>query len=165
MKKTDELKLAKYQKMNRAQDFLNSIEGGSSIDNGLVEVVRIKNALEFLRSLKNMNEFEVLASEKAINSAMNFLSKTETYVKECVVEAERKRELLSAQLQQARETAKSEFEMSIKPSFDNIIASLEKIKSMPLPLLHKADAFSNINNDISTMYKKITDLTGQTYSR
>lgn len=165
MKNADKAKLIQYQKMDRAQDFLNSIEGGSTINNNSVEIVRIKDALEFLRSLKAMNEFQLIASEKATDHAIDFLSKQEVYIKECVLEAEKKRELLATQLQNAKQTAQIEYETIIKPSFENIIASLQKVRALPLPTTHKSDSFYAIKPDIEIMYRKITDLTGQTYTR
>ncbi len=165
MKKIDENKLREYQKMNRVQDFINSIEDSNIVDTKVLNFEKIKNALDFLRSLKEKNEFELLASEIATISAMKYLHEMEVYIRECIVSAHQKRDELAKQLKEARESSLKAFETIIKPNFQEIIKALEKVQKMPLPRTHKRDAFSTISDDMQKEIKVITDLIGTTYSR
>ena len=165
MKKIDEQKLRQYQTMNRAQDFLNAIEGGNTLENSSVNILKIGEALSFLRSLKDMNQFQILASEVATISAMAYLKETETFVVDCILRAEKKRNEVSAQLSKARDKSRELLNKEIMPAFEKIHDALSKVYAMPLPHNLRKDSTNGIKDDISREYRKISDMLGITYNR
>lgn len=165
MKKIDEQKLRTYQAMHTARDFINSIENSNVVDDRALNLIKIKDAIVFLRNLKEKNEFEIMASENATVSAIKYLVEMEAYIKDCVITAHQKRDELSEQLQNARESSLKAFKTVIKPSFEKIQKALQEVQKMPLPRTHRKDAFSVIKDDMQAEYRKISDLIGQTYSR
>ena len=128
-------------------------------------IIEIKDAILFLRSLKDKSEFEIIASNEATVVAIKYLDETKTYIEDCVIEAHRKREELSTSLQKAREASLKAFETVIEPKFQEIIKELQMVQKIPLPRTHKADAFSGIRDDMQTEFRKISDLIGLTYTR
>ena len=165
MKKIDEKKLLKYQSMHTARDFINSIEDSNIVDDRQLDLIKIKDAILFLRSLKDKSEFEVIASNEATAMALKYLGEMEIYIQDCIITAHQKRDELSQQLQDARKASSEVFESVIKPKFQEIIKALQKVQEMPLPRTHKRDAFSNIQDVMQTEFRKVSDLIGQTYTR
>lgn len=165
MKKIDTEKLRQYQTMNTARDFINSIENSNVIEDKQLNLLKIKDAILFLKSLKDKSEFEVIAGNEATFQAMKYLDEMEAYIKDCVITAHQKRDELSQQLQNARESSLRAFETIIKPNFKEIIEALEKVQKMPLPRTHRADAFSTIKDDVQREFRKVSNLIGLTYTR
>ena len=150
----------KYQEMNRAYDFISSVEGSNQINDRKLNLTRIDDALSFIRSLKNMNEFELINAEKAIAKAVDFLQSEEKYIVELVKEQKEAEELLSTQLDEARAIAKEEFEKVVKPAFSKIEKALMKARNTELPRTHKKDVFFSIKQAFDAEIKTITSLIG-----